>query len=277
MHPNKESNRNSSSYIDLNNELSPFIEKLNKHKVYQSLRSIRDIQIFMENHVFAVWDFMSLLKALQLELTNVSIPWTPNSNSVITRFINEIVYGEESDINELEQPKSHFEMYLDAMEQIGANRNQIDTLIDLIQSGHGIEVCINKINVDKRVKEFMGFTFSIINTKRPHAIGSAFTFGREDIIPDMFIKILAKIDPKTVHFNKLKYYLGRHIEIDGDLHGPLALQMMEELCGKNMKKWDEALSVAKESIQYRMQLWDTIVELIDKKESTPKLNSSFIN
>ena len=277
MHPNKESNRHSSSYIDLNSELSPFIEKLNKHKVYQSLRSIRDIQIFMENHVFAVWDFMSLLKALQVELTNVSIPWTPNSNPVITRFINEIVYEEESDINELEQPKSHFEMYLDAMEQIGANRNQIDTLIDLIQSGHGIEVCINKINVDKRVKEFIGFTFSIINTKRPHAIGSAFTFGREDIIPDMFIKILAKIDPKDVHFNKLKYYLGRHIEIDGDLHGPLALQMMEELCGKNMKKWDEALSVAKESIQYRMQLWDTIVELIDKKESTPKLNSSFIN
>ena len=277
MHPNKESIRHSSSYIDLNSELSPFIKKLNKHKVYQSLRSIRHIQIFMENHVFAVWDFMSLLKALQLELTNVSIPWTPNSNSVITRFINEIVYGEESDINELEQPKSHFEMYLDAMEQIGANRNQIDTLIDLIQSGHGIEICINKINVDKRVKEFMGFTFSIINTKRPHAIGSAFTFGREDIIPDMFIKILAKIDPKDVHFNKLKYYLGRHIEIDGDLHGPLALQMMEELCGKNMKKWDEALSVAKESIQYRMQLWDTIVELIDKKESTPKLNSSFIN
>ena len=277
MHPNKESNRHSSCYIDLNSELSPFIEKLNKHKVYQSLRSIRDIQIFMENHVFAVWDFMSLLKALQLELTNVSIPWTPNSNPVITRFINEIVYGEESDINELEQPKSHFEMYLDAMEQIGANRNQIDTLIDLIQSGHGIEVCINKINVDKRVKEFIGFTFSIINTKRPHAIGSAFTSGRENIIPDMFIKILAKIDPKDVHFNKLKYYLGRHIEIDGDLHGPLALQMMEELCGKNMKKWDEALSVAKESIQYRMQLWDTIVELIDKKESTPKLNSSFIN
>ncbi len=277
MHPNKESNRHSSCYIDLNSELSPFIEKLNKHKVYQSLRSIRDIQIFMENHVFAVWDFMSLLKALQLELTNVSIPWTPNSNPVITRFINEIVYGEESDINELEQPKSHFEMYLDAMEQIGANRNQIDTLIDLIQSGHGIKVCINKINVDKRVKEFIGFTFSIINTKRPHAIGSAFTFGREDIIPDMFIKILAKIDPKDVHFNKLKYYLGRHIEIDGDLHGPLALQMIEELCGKNMKKWDEALSVAKESIQYRMQLWDTIVELIDKKESTPKLNSSFIN
>ena len=123
----------------------------------------------------------------------------------------------------------------------------------------------------------MGFTFSIINSKRQHAIGSAFTFGREDIIPDMFIKILGKIDPKDVHFNKLKYYLGRHIEIDGDLHGPLALQMMEELCGKNMKKWDEALSVAKESIQYRIQLWDTIVELIDKKESTPKLNSSFIN
>ena len=267
MHPIKEGNKQSPSFIDINIELSPFIEKLNTHKVYQSLRSIRDIQIFMENHVFAVWDFMSILKALQIELTNISIPWTPNNNPVIARFINEIVYGEESDVNDLGEPKSHFEMYLDAMTQIGSDRKQIDSLIDLIQDGNSIDLSINKINIDIRVKEFMQFTFSIINTNKPHSIGSAFTFGREDIIPDMFIKILTEIDPEDIHFNKLKYYLERHIEIDGDLHGPLALQMMDELCGKDIRKWDEVLSVAKECIQYRIQLWDAIVELIDRKIS----------
>ena len=218
MYPNKESNNKNSSYIDINSELGSYREKLESHKIYQKLKSISDVRIFMETHVFAVWDFMSILKALQMQLTNISIPWTPNNNPLIARFINEIVYGEESDIN-----------------------------------------------LDERIKEFTQFTFSIINTKKSHSIGAAFTFGREDIIPDMFIKILDEIDPKAIHFNKLKYYLERHIEIDGDLHGPLALQMMDELCGKDIKKWDEAMNVAKECIKYRIKLWDTIVESIDQK------------
>ena len=272
MYPTKESNNQSSSYIDLNSELSSYREKLESHKIYQKLKSVSDIRTFMEIHVFAVWDFMSILKALQMQLTNISIPWTPNNNPLIVRFINEIVYGEESDINELGEPKSHFEMYLDAMKQVGANRKYIDKLLDMIQSGNNIDFSLNQINIDKRIKEFTQFTFSIINTKKPHSIGSAFTFGREDIIPDMFIKILDGIDPKAVHFSKLKYYLERHIEIDGDLHGPLALRMMDELCGNNPKKWDEALIVAKKCIQHRIQLWDVVVELINQKNQISKNN-----
>ena len=272
MYPTKESNNQSSSYIDLNSELSSYREELESHKIYQKFKSVSDIRTFMEIHVFAVWDFMSILKALQMQLTNISIPWTPNNNPLIVRFINEIVYGEESDINELGEPKSHFEMYLDAMKQVGANRKYIDKLLDMIQSGNNIEFSLNQINIDKRIKEFTQFTFSIINTKKPHSIGSAFTFGREDIIPDMFIKILDGIDPKAVHFSKLKYYLERHIEIDGDLHGPLALRMMDELCGNNPKKWDEALIVAKKCIQHRIQLWDVVVELVNQKNQISKNN-----
>ena len=272
MYPTKESNNQSSSYIDLNSELSSYREELESHKIYQKLKSVSDIRTFMEIHVFAVWDFMSILKALQMQLTNISIPWTPNNNPLIVRFINEIVYGEESDINELGEPKSHFEMYLDAMKQVGANRKYIDKLLDMIQSGNNIDFSLNQINIDKRIKEFTQFTFSIINTKKPHSIGSAFTFGREDIIPDMFIKILDGIDPKAVHFSKLKYYLERHIEIDGDLHGPLALRMMDELCGNNPKKWDEALIVAKKCIQHRIQLWDVVVELVNQKNQISKNN-----
>ena len=277
MHPIKKLDKHTTSYIDIDSELSVYKENLNSHKVYQTLKTINDVQTFMEVHVFAVWDFMSILKSLQIQLTNISVPWTPNDSPVIARFINEIVYGEESDINELGEPKSHFEMYLDAMEQIGADRKHMYRLLDMIQNGKSIDHSLGEINIDERVKKFVQFTFSIINSKKSHSIGSAFTFGREDIIPDMFIKMLDEIDPKAIHFNKLKYYLNRHIEIDGDLHGPLALQMMDELCGKDIKKWDEALIVAKECIQHRIELWDTIVDLIDQKSMIPQNNLALMD
>jgi hypothetical protein len=249
---------NSISYIESQTKL--LRNKINNHSLYKNLSSIEDVKTFMENHVFAVWDFMSLLKALQSILTNNNVPWTPKGNGTTARFINEIVMGEESDLNENGEAKSHFEMYIDAMEQINANTNQIRKFISLLENKSTLRDSINTVNLDPILKNFINFTFDVIKSEKAHCIASAFTFGREDVIPDMFLEIIqkSKTDSTDQRYSKLLYYLNRHIEIDGDEHGPISLKMVENLCGDDTKKWDEALDIAKLALKQRIKLWDLI-------------------
>ena len=242
-------------------EIESLRQELKSHRLYEQLETIEDIKIFTQDHVFAVWDFMSLLKALQIELTCVSIPWVPRKKGKLTQFINEIALAEESDVDLSGESKSHFEMYLDAMGRMGSDTQKIEIFMSKIIQNIPVSEALDFAEVPDAVKSFVKVTFDTIYSNDAHKIASAFTFGREDLIPDMFIEIIQQTHEQE-SFKDFLYYLNRHVELDGDSHGPLSLEMIVELCGDDQQKWSEVLATAKASLEVRISLWDYIADTI---------------
>ena len=239
-------------------------QQIVNHSAYKEINDISGVRTFMEHHIYAVWDFMSLLKALQIKLTCTQIPWLPTGSPQVRFLINEIVCGEESDIAYgKEGHMSHFELYLEAMEQSGASRKGIDDLLTFVGSGISVTEAIERVDIPQSAKSFLNFTFEVIATDKPHIIAAVFTFGREDLIPNMFHTIVGDINERFPNqVDVFKYYLDRHIEVDGDHHSHLALEMVSELCGTDEQKWKEAHEYTIRALQSRIELWDGVNEAI---------------
>ncbi|HVI43737.1 MAG TPA: DUF3050 domain-containing protein [Chitinophaga sp.] len=239
--------------------IQPVRKALTAHPLYATMRSISDIRVFMKYHVFAVWDFMSLLKSLQLQLTCTDIPWIPKGSAATRFLINEIVTGEESDVDQNGQRVSHYELYLTAMEQAGASSEVIREYMHYLNNGYTVQTALVAVNAPAAVQQFVQYTFDVVQHEPVHVQAAVFTFGREDLIPDIFMPIVSDLDkqfPEQVSI--FKYYLERHIEVDGDHHSLLGMEMVRELCGDDPKKWEEAIDAAKKGLEMRLVLWDGI-------------------
>jgi hypothetical protein len=235
----------------LNSNLTKYREEIVNHALYKKLDSVEDIAVMMEYHVYAVWDFMSLLKALQSLLTCTTSPWKPVGDGKIRQLVNSIVLEEESDVDKENNPLSHYEMYIDAMKQCGANTSAIESFVANVSA-------TNIPSVNDGVDAFLNTTFDVINSNETHKIASAFTFGREDLIPDMFTAIVNEYNTEN-NLDKFVYYLERHIELDGGEHGPLALELISNLCGDDDNKWKEVEETAIACLVARKKLWDSIL------------------
>ena len=235
----------------LNSNLTKYREEIVNHPLYKKLNSVEDIAVMMEHHVYAVWDFMSLLKALQSLLTCTTSPWKPVGDGKIRQLVNSIVLEEESDVDKENNPLSHYEMYIDAMKQCGANTSAIESFVSNVST-------TNIPSVNDGVDAFLKTTFDVIESNETHKIASAFTFGREDLIPDMFTAIVNEYNTEN-NLDKFVYYLERHIELDGGEHGPLALELISNLCGDDDDKWREVEETAIACLVARKKLWDSIL------------------
>jgi len=256
----------------INKRIEPLQHQIINHRVYSVIDEIDDLQVFMQYHVFAVWDFMSLLKALQNNLTCTSIPWFPQGSAETRYLINEIVVGEESDVDHEGKRTSHFELYLEAMKQCGADTQQIEQFIQALQQGMGLQDAFDVADVPQAARDFVEFTFDTIQSGKGYLQAAIFTFGREDLIPGMFMSIvndMHKTFPDSVGI--FKYYLERHIEVDGDHHSQLALQMTANLCADNSDYWAEAEAAIVACLQKRLDLWDGVYQEISARKNQPAL------
>lgn len=254
----------SSTYLaDLQQAIAPLRQSIIDHPVYEKIKTIEDLHVFMQHHVFAVWDFMSLLKALQQELTCVTTPWVPKGNPATRYLINEIVIGEESDVDAAGNRMSHFELYLEAMLQSGADIAPVQAVLKSLSLGLSLTQSLQAADVPIAVRDFVGNTFETIDSGKAYVQAAVFTFGREDLIPGMFIsfvKALQQSNPGKVDI--FQYYLERHIEVDGDHHSQLAYAMTEQLCGTDEQKWQEATTAVEHALRARIKLWDSIEAMI---------------
>lgn len=234
------------------------------HEMYSRLDSHAAIVTFMEHHVYAVWDFMSLLKSLQRNLTCVEVPWVPTGPTSSRRLINDIVLVEESD--ELGGGFiSHFELYLQGMVQAGADTTVIEPFLDLIRGGTPVPQALKALPVPIPAAEFVGSTWTFIQTLPLHCQAAAFAFGREDLIPEMFQQVV-DVNENVGRLDLFVDYLRRHIQVDDEEHTPMAMQMLADLCGDDEDRWQECAGAVTSTLTARVRLWDGITAAI--KQST---------
>jgi hypothetical protein len=241
----------------LREAIEPVRKQVVAHPIYRELNSLERVRTFQQSHVFAVWDFMSLLKCLQRQLTCVDLPWVPSGPTASRRLINEIVLVEESD--ELGDGYiSHFELYLDGMRRAGADTVPTDAFLRLLGAGTGVAEAAKSAEIPSPAAEFMAVTWSVIEESPVHCQAAAFAFGREDLIPEMFEQVI-RIEDAGGTLTVFKDYLARHIEVDGEQHTPMAMQMLIDLCGDDDERWTECAATVTRALAARVALWDGIL------------------
>lgn len=258
--------------------IRPLQQALNQHPIYENLHTLHDLQLFMQHHVYSVWDFMSVIKYLQQQVAPTQVPWTPQGDGSVRRFINELVLEEESDrgmptttVNGEETFSSHFELYCRAMQEVGAATQPMLQFIESVEKD-GITQALDQPFVPPASRQFTQTTFKFIAQEKPHVVAAALALGREHIIPEMFRKFLKKMHITPQQAPIFHYYLNRHIHLDEDFHAPLSLRLLQALCGQVSEKIVEAEQAAQQALQARITFWDGVLAVLQQARSTGNVN-----
>lgn len=255
-----------SDYDGLRRAIEGPRQKLLGHPIYEMVNTPQRLRLFMQAHVFAVWDFMSLAKRLQNDLTCTAIPWRPPRVKALARFANEVILSEESDLGPDGAPRSHLELYLEAMEEVGASTEQFRLFLCRLGEGAELSDALLETRVPRFVRSFVEETVRTAVSDSTLGVASSFLFGREDLIPEMFERILPSLTGGRVAAPSFAFYLERHIELDGEEHGPIARTALSVLAGSRWRAWRTAERAARRALHNRLRLWDGVCDVIRERE-----------
>ena len=235
--------------------------ELRCYSLPQAITSIADLRLFMEHHVFAVWDFMLLLKTLQQHLAPSGVPWVPPTHPEIAGLVNSLVAEEECDLlpENLGGPLhlSHFAIYRRAMVEIDANTAVIDAVLQQASKGD-LAGAVRHRGIPAPSARFLRTTQELISSGEVHALAAAFAYGRELLVPDLFRGLLDRLTVLELPCPTLRWYLERHIILDGDSHGPLAETMVLTLAGNDPAARQTVQTVRRQVLADRSAFWDAI-------------------
>lgn len=242
--------------------------RLEAHPIYAAVTTLDDLRVFMQHHVYSVWDFMSLIKYLQNEVAPARWPWTPSGDASVQRFINELVLEEETDsaLPGYEGHTSHFMLYLAAMHEIGADADTPARFVQQV-AAQGIDAALDSGLVPAPSRDFTRCTFGFLASGKPHAVAAALALGREHVIPSMFRAFLARMAVTEAQAPSFHYYLNRHIHLDEDFHAPLSLRLLAALCGDDVAKWREAEAAAEAAVNARISFWDGVLKALPSQHA----------
>jgi hypothetical protein len=220
----------------------------------------KQLAVFMEHHVYCVWDFMCLVKCLQNYVAPSVVPWIPNKHTKngAARLINSIMVAEESDSFD-GRYISHFDLYIEAMEEIGADPTRVLNFVERIHSV-GLFEAMEVAPAASRA--FMQSTFGFIGSDKPHVAAAAFAFGRETVIPGMYMNMVKQLGITEAEAPKFYAWLRRHIEVDTDDHGPAAVELVNIFCEGDPVMYREAQAAGHQSINDKMAFWDAVRQVI---------------
>jgi hypothetical protein len=249
--------------------IEPLRAQLEDHPVYEAVDSVEALRCFMEHHVYSVWDFMSLVKSVQAAVAPAKAPWTPRGDGVVRRFINEVVLEEESDEGLADAAGnktclSHFELYCVAMQEISADHATPRRFVEAVDRD-GLRPALERVPIPAAAREFTRSTFGFIDSGKPHIVAAALALGREYVIPGMFRALLNRMGVAREEVPHFVYYMERHIHLDEDSHAPMAMRLLNELCGQNTKRIDEAVVAARAAVRARLSFWDGVLAALSRK------------
>lgn len=254
-------------YTKLLSELRQHSAQLHTHRVFGMVHNMNDLRTFMRWHVFAVWDFMSLVKRLQIDLTCVTLPWMPPKYPKAARLINEIVLGEESDETLTHTHTSHYDLYLTAMEEVGVDPTEMRAFLSELAARGDLRDALKCAKVPAPIGDFVCATLETAESGNTYEVLGSFFYGRENVIPKMFTALLEKwsIDESAVP--TFVYYLKRHIELDGDAHGPAAEAIINDIVGDKLNRRIELVRASIAAVKARISLWDAMAEMLTQSEA----------
>jgi hypothetical protein len=193
----------------------------------------------------------------------------PPADPAAARLINDIVLAEESDVDAEGNAASHLDLYLRAMRDVGAPTESFEAFLDALRGGATLEAAMDAAQAPRFVREFVGHTLDTCLHGTTLETMASFFYGRENVIPEMFQGLLEHWGLSESQAPGFVYYLLRHIELDGDNHGPAASRMISAALAARPEALPEAREAARAALQARRALWDGTAALLQAQCDAP--------